>query len=96
MVHAYRPYDQSIQPYDFGEDASKRTCLWLTGLPLLVPTARFPGRMVMYKGKLVERWSNQTDSGQNRLGPSETRHIERARTYPGIARAKAAQWGMQV
>lgn len=90
---AIRPASQSIQPYDFGDDASKRTCLWLKNLPLLKPTTRCPGRWVKWKGKMVERWSNQTDSGQNRLGPSKTRGAERAVTYPGIAQAMAEQWG---
>jgi hypothetical protein len=88
-----REPDEVIQPYDFGEDASKATALWLRGLPLLVPTQRFTGRFVHNgKGRFVERWSNQTDSGQNRLGPSDTRSMDRARTYPGIAQAMAAQW----
>jgi len=89
---------QTIQPYQFGDDASKRTCLWLKGLPLLSkdPAKRIPGRRVEWprsSGKLVERWSNQTDSGQNKLGPSDGRAIERARTYVGIAEAMAEQWG---
>lgn len=84
-----RPPDQWVQPYEFGDDASKRTGLWLRGLPQLVPTCRVPGRMV--NGR--ERWANQTDSGQNRLGPSARRAAERAQTYPGIARAMAEQWG---
>lgn len=84
-----RKPDQIIQPYDFGEDASKATCLWLKGLPLLKPTLRIPGRVV--NGR--ERWGNQTDSGQNRLGPSDDRWKERAATYPGIAAAFAEQWG---
>lgn len=87
---------QYIQPYDFGEDASKKTGLWLHNLPLLVPTIRCNGRWVEYppgSGKLVERWANQTDSGQNRLGPSEQRATDRARTYPGIADAITNQWG---
>lgn len=85
---AIRPADQYIQPYDFGEDASKRTGLRLKGLPKLVPTQRVAGRMVGGK----ERWSNQTDSGQNRLGPSEDRWQQRSKTYAGIARAMAEQW----
>jgi hypothetical protein len=84
---------QIIQPYEFGEDASKKTGLWLKGLPLLQPTRRIPGRMVMWKGKPRERWANQTDSGQNRLGPSPTRAADRARTYRGVACAMADQWG---
>lgn len=87
---------QTIQPYDFGEDASKGTVLRLRNLPALKGTKRVPGRIVEYprgSGKMVERWSNQTDSGQNRLGPSETRWMDRSRTYLGIANAMACQWG---
>lgn len=88
-----RKPDQIIQPYDFGDDASKATCLWLKGLPRLVPTCRIPGRIVIQNGKEVERWTNQTDSGQNILGPSEDRQRERSKTYAGIAAAIADQWG---
>ncbi len=93
---AIRPADQYVQPYEFGDDASKRTGLWLQGLPKLVPPAgaRVNGRMVTWAGRQVERWANQTDSGQNRLGPSDDRAELRARTYPGIAAAMAAQWGI--
>lgn len=90
-----REPDQTIQPYDFGEDASKRTCLWLNGLPLLRPTRRTPGRRVEWprgSGRIVERWANQTDSGQNRLPPSADRWKQRSKTYPGIGAAMAAQW----
>lgn len=84
-----RKPDQIIQPYEFGHDASKKTCLWLKGLPLLKSTEYVNSRIV--DGK--KRWGNQTDSGQNRLGPSETRAKDRARTYEGIAEAMADQWG---
>jgi hypothetical protein len=91
-----RPFDQTIQPYEFGDDASKQTDLWLCNLPLLIkdPAARVPGR-ICYRpdGRPVERWANQTDSGQNRLGPSAERAALRAQTYPGIADAMAEQWG---
>lgn len=89
---------QRIQPYMFGEDASKWTALWIKGLPFLdVPPKDqwHPGRLVEWprgSGKMVRRWSNQTDSGQNRLGPSETRGLDRARTYGSIAAAMAARW----
>jgi hypothetical protein len=86
---AIRKADQVIQPYQYGHDASKRTALWLKNLPLLQPTAFVLPRMV--KGKL--RWSNQTDSGQNRLPPSDHRSMDRSRTYEGIAKAMAQQWG---
>lgn len=84
-----RKPDQIIQPWQFGEDASKATCLWLRGLPKLVPTSVVAPRIV--NGK--KRWSNQTDSGQNRLGPSPDRWMKRSKTYPGIALAMARQWG---
>jgi hypothetical protein len=84
-----RKPDQIIQPYQFGEDASKKTCLWLKNLPPLYPTKEVAPRII--NGR--PRWANQTDSGQNRLGPSETRATDRARTYPGIATAMAEQWG---
>jgi hypothetical protein len=86
---AYRKPDQIIQPYMFGDDASKSTCLWLKNLPILMPTNYIEPRIVNGKN----RWANQTDSGQNRLGPSETRAKERSKTYQGIADAMAEQWG---
>jgi hypothetical protein len=79
---------QTIQPHQFGDDASKATCLWLKNLPLLVPTKQIAPRLVDDR----PRWGNQTDTGQNRLSPSEHRAADRARTYPGIAAAMAAQW----
>lgn len=81
---------QIIQPYNFGDDASKKTCIWRKELPALKKTKYFPPRITV-DGK--ERWGNQTDSGQNNLGPSESRAADRARTYPGIAEAMAQQWG---
>lgn len=86
---AIRPPDQTIQPYEFGDDASKRTGLWLDRLPLLQPTRRIAGRIV--NGR--ERWANQTDNGQNRLSPGAGRWLERSKTYPGIAEAMGDQWG---
>jgi hypothetical protein len=80
---------QTIQPYHFGDDASKSTCLWLKGLPYLLPTDFVEPRMV--NGK--RRWANQTDSGQNRLPPSPDRWKIRSETYVGIANAMAKQWG---
>lgn len=84
-----RPASQYVHPYEFGHDASKRTGLWLQNLPPLVPTEYVSPRIV--NGK--PRWANQTDSGQNRLGPSADRWALRSLTYPGIAAAMAEQWG---
>lgn len=79
---AIRKPDQIIQPWMFGDDASKATCLWLKNLPRLEPTN------VIKK----KRYENQTASGQNRLGPSPDRWKVRSKTYSGIANAIAAQW----
>jgi hypothetical protein len=84
-----RKPEQVIQPWQFGDDASKATCLWLKNLPPLKPTKLIPGRLV--NGK--RRWANQTDSGQNRLSPSADRWKKRSETYQGIAAAMAEQWG---
>lgn len=87
---AIRPPSQVIQPHQFGDDASKATGFWLSdGVPLLRQTGEFPPRVV--DGK--PRWSNQTDSGQNKLSPGESRWLERSATYPGIAAAMGDQWG---
>lgn len=83
-----RPPDQYIQPYEFGDDASKKTGLWLKNLPKLIPTSYIEPRII--NGK--KRWANQCDSGQNKLGPSELRWKERSKTYSGIANAIAHQW----
>lgn len=82
-THIRKP-DQIIQPYEFGHPESKKTCLWLLGLPLLKPTHILPYQKI---------WDNQTASGQNKLGPSKDRWKTRSRTYPGIAEAMAYQWG---
>lgn len=84
-----RKPDQIVQPYEYGHDASKKTCLWLKGLSLLVPTQHVEPRIV--NGK--KRWGNQCDSGQNKLAPSDDRWKIRSQTYAGIAKAMAAQWG---
>lgn len=81
--------EQIISPHQFGHDASKKTCLWLKGLPPLQPTELIEPRIV--NGR--KRWGNQTDSGQNRLSPSTDRWKIRSATYPGIAAAMADQWG---
>lgn len=87
---AIRPPSQIVQPYQFGDDASKATGFWLSdGVPLLTPTTYCEPRIV--DGK--KRWANQTDTGQNRLSPSDDRWLKRSETYPGIAAAMGDQWG---
>lgn len=103
-----RKYDQRVHPYEFGDDASKGTCLWMQNLPLLAvdPAKYVKPRLVcdfcnqvfeygLHKcptcrsEKFKPRWGNQTDSGQNKLAPSEDRWKLRSETYPGIAEALA-------
>jgi hypothetical protein len=93
LSRRWRKPDQTVQPYWFGDDASKATCWWLEGglLPL-VPTQMVAPRIV--NGK--PRWGNQTDGGQNKLPPSDDRAMLRAETYPGMAEACASQWGSQI
>lgn len=85
-----RKPDQIIQPWEYGHDASKKTCLWLKGLPLLKPSGPTIEPRIA-NGKA--RWANQTDSGNSNLSPSEDRWKERSKTYQGIADAMAQQWG---
>ena len=86
MSTKWRKPNQIIQPFWFGHPESKKTCLWLKGLPKLNATniLQLPGRGY---------WDNQTPSGQNKLGPSPDRAKNRSRTYQGIADAMAEQWG---
>lgn len=69
--------DQIIQPWMFGHGEVKATCLWLQGLPLLVPTDVVDGR----------------EARVHRMAPGPDRWKERSRTLPGIAAAMADQWG---
>jgi hypothetical protein len=81
-----RKPDQIIQPYQFGHEATKTTCLWLKGLPHLVPTdiVGKGERHVTKGGKSLPKWYN--------LPPSPTRWKERSKTFQGIADAMANQW----
>ena len=89
VMHKYareiigRKQDQTIQPWQYGEDASKRTCLWLKNVSNLKPTNII----------IKDRYANQTPSGQSNLPPSKDRGKIRSKTYLGIAKAMADQWG---
>lgn len=83
------PQPQYVQPYHFGHDASKKTGIWSRNLPPLRPTGFVEPRMV--NGR--PRWGNQTDSGQNKLPPSDDRWKLRSAIYPGLGDAMAVQWG---
>ena len=92
-----RKPNQTINPHQFGDDASKRTCLWLKGLPNLIPTNNVAPRLV--DGK--KRWANQMDNGQNITYDENNKIVGwndprikglRSKTYKGIAEAMATQW----
>ena len=89
MSTMWRKPDQYIHPHQYGHDASKRTGLWLEGLPLLEGTKDIEPRMV----NGLPRWANQTDSGQNREPPSADRWKTRSVTWKGWGEAMADQWG---
>jgi len=90
MSSVWRKPDQIIQPYEFGEEASKKTCLWLKGLPKLVGTKLVSSgeRTKFPSGKSMPKW--YADAW--RLPPAERAKL-RSRTFHGIADAMASQWG---
>ena len=89
MSTHYRKPDQIIQPYEFGEPFSKKTCLWIKGLPKLVGTELVDKgeRVTFASGKSMPKWY----SDAFRLSPKE-RSIARSKTFQGIANAMADQW----
>jgi hypothetical protein len=93
MSRVWRKPDQVIQPYMFGDPYSKKTCLWLRGLPLLEPTNVVePGERVVFgSGKSMDKWY----ADLWKLPPAE-RAKARSKTFPGIARAMAEQWAPRV
>ena len=77
MSNKYRKPDQIIQPWQFGHGETKATCLWLKNLPKLEPTN-------IVEGREQKIW---------RMSPSKDRAKLRSKTYKGIAKAMAEQWG---
>ena len=88
MSRLYRKPDQIVQPWHFGDPHTKSTCLWLRGLPLLVPVDSCdPGpRHVTKSGRSLPVWYN--------MPPGPERAQLRSKTFPGLAREMAAQWGI--
>lgn len=83
-------YSQIIQPYRFGHNVQKKTCLWLSNLPPLVPkSAQNADRGEHYIGKD----GRPNGSKWYQLPPSQDRWKHRSRTFHGIAEAMADQWG---
>lgn len=91
MNTRYRKPDQVVQPYYFGDEASKSTCLWLKNLPLLKPTKIVgKGEMVeLSSGKRLPKW--YSDALSKAKTPEERRNL-RSKTFPGFAKAIAEQW----
>ena len=85
MSKLYRKPDQIIQPWMFGHPETKATCLWLKGLPLLEPT-----------NNVREEMESLPENERMRihyLPPSPERGMLRSKTFPGVAKAMASQWG---
>lgn len=82
-VYGLPEYSQTIQPYEFGHPYSKKTCLWLKGLPKLQPTDIVPESKIE-STKIAGNWFNKG---------GKDRQKNRAKTFPGIAKAMAEQWG---
>lgn len=95
MSSAWRKPDQIIQPYWFGDHARKSTCLWLKGLPPLVPTNMVDPGAIYGKGFSVSASLNYArDENGKILSWNDPRTaVIRSKTFPGIARAMAEQWG---
>lgn len=97
MSSEYRKPDQIIQPYWFGEKAQKSTCLWLKGLPLLKPTNIVEkGEFVEWIDKktgIIKRQSKYDMEILKKAKTSEERSKLRSKTFIGIAKAMASQWG---
>ena len=79
-VYMMPKYSQSIQPYQFGHPFKKKTCLWLKGLPSLTPTSIVE---TPQSTKIAGNWFNKGGNDRQR---------NRAKTFPGIAKAMADQW----
>ena len=95
MSSAWRKPNQIIQPWQFGEHARKATCLWLKGLPHLEPTDTVDMGEIVKGGFSVGASLNYARGENGKIIPwNDPRTAKaRARTFPGIARAMAEQWG---
>lgn len=89
MSTFYRKAEQIIQPYMFGHEVEKKTCLWLKNLPKLKPTnvVKPPERVKYASGKTMPKWYAEAWHM-----PAEERSKFRSKTFEGIAKAMAQQW----
>lgn len=89
LSSVYRKPEQIIQPYEYGHPLTKKTCLWLKNLPKLNPTNIVePEYVICADGKRYSKIHVETF----KLPPSERAKM-RSKTFPGIAKAMAEQWG---
>ena len=80
-IYGLPPYSQTVQPYEHGHPVQKKTCFWLQGLPLLKPTNIVEERQ---STKVAGNWFNKG---------GKDRQKNRAKTFEGVAKAMAEQWG---
>ncbi len=92
MSKLFQKPNQIVQPYWFGDEATKTTCLWLKNLPNLVPTKMVGKgeRVVLSSGKSLPKW--YSDSFNTKIS-TEMRRTLRSKTFQGFANAMADQWG---
>ena len=100
MSKIYRKPDQIIQPWQYGDKAQKSTCLWLKNLPKLEPTDIVDkGEFFEWKdgktGKLKKQPMWYYQALLNSKTPEQRRTL-RSKTFPGIAKAMAMQWGYKI
>lgn len=96
MSTRWRCPDQNIQPYMFGDPYSKNTCLWLINLRPVHPsneTSDHGERIFFGSGKSQPKWYSD---GLTKTKTKEDRQKWRSKTFPGIARAFAEQWSIQI
>ena len=89
-IYNLPPYTQVIQPYEYGHPYSKKTCLWLKGLPPLKPTNIIEEHKPFISSGTYSRTHDARYKGASRKGGSAK---SRSKTFPGIAQAMAEQWG---
>ena len=97
MNTAYRKPDQTIQPYMFGHPYGKSTCLWLKNLPPLLPTEWVEPERIHSKGKTGgysgNSWYVKDENGKILSWNDPRTKQARSKTFDGIAKAMAEQWG---
>lgn len=94
MNSSFRKPDQIIQPYEYGEHARKATCLWLKGLPKLQPTNIVDSGEFSKSGSSAGAHADGSDENGKwlRFTDPELKKL-RSKTFPGVAKAMAEQWG---